>query len=49
MAEWEPTITARESRIVMFGDATVAEVAAYHGLLNRWRHFILVARDNALG
>ncbi|DBA68516.1 hypothetical protein WJX79_011087 [Trebouxia sp. C0005] len=49
LAEWEnrPAITARESRLVRFGDATVAEVAAYHAKLNRWRHFILVARDNA--
>ncbi len=50
LAEWEtrPSITARESRIVRFGDATVAEVRAYHAKLNRWRHYILVARDNAL-
>ena len=49
LAEWEnrPSITARESRLIRFGDATVAEVAAYHAKLNRWRHFILVARDNA--
>ncbi len=49
LAEWEhrPTITARESSLIRFGDATVAEVSAYHAKLNRWRHFILVARDNA--
>jgi hypothetical protein len=48
LAEWEnrPSITARESRIVMFGDATVAEVAEHHALLNRWRHYILVAQAN---
>ena len=49
LAEWEnkPSITARESRQIRFGDATVAEVAAYHAKLKRWRHFFLVASDNA--
>ncbi len=49
LAEWEntPSITARESRVVTVGDTTVAEVAAYHALLNRWRHYVLAARANA--
>jgi len=49
LAEWErnPAITAAQSRIVRFGDATAPEVRAYHAKLNRWRHFILQARYNA--